>query len=77
MLDDILLQEDVGHAKGIGMGEKVTFPQIVAVGTVQVTDGPSWFCKDLEIARGLHPYLLPLALGPLSALKGKGISLGS
>ena len=51
VLDNILLQDVVGHAKRLVLWIKVFFIQVVTVVTPQVTEGTSWFDKNLKLAR--------------------------
>jgi len=50
VLDNVLLQDGVGHAKGLALWIEVLLLQIVTIVTVQVTDGTTRFCKNLKFA---------------------------
>ncbi len=49
MLDVVLLQDLVGHAKRLALGIEMFLLQVVAVVAVQVAEGANRFCKKPEI----------------------------
>ena len=52
MLDDIGLEDGIGHPEfGINR-EELLLLQVIAVMTVQVTDRARGFCEDLELSIG-------------------------
>src|SRR5262249_38532521 len=48
LLDDVLLQQVVGHAKRFGLWVEQLLLQVVTIVAVQVTDRSHWFGKDLK-----------------------------
>src|SRR5215510_3212517 len=48
LLDDVLLQQVIGHAKRLGLRIEQFFLQVIAIMAVQVTDRPYRFSKDLK-----------------------------
>ena len=50
MLDDILLQDVVGHAKRLVLWIEMFLIQVVTVVTPQVAEGTSRFDKNLKLA---------------------------
>jgi hypothetical protein len=50
VLNNVLLQDVVGHPKRLGLWKEVFFPQVVAIVAVQVANGPSRFGKNLKFA---------------------------
>src|SRR5262249_48632932 len=58
LLDDVLLQQVIGHAKRLGLRVEQLLLQVVAIVAVQVTDRPHRFGKDLKFTRSLDRHVL-------------------
>ncbi len=54
VLDNVLLQDVVGHAKRLAIRIKVFLLQVVTIVTVQVTDGANRFGKNLKFAGSFY-----------------------
>jgi hypothetical protein len=52
VLDDVRLQEAVGHPKRLALRIEAFLAQIVAVATFKIADGAAGFNENLEIAGG-------------------------
>jgi hypothetical protein len=50
MLDDVLLEEAVGHPKRLTRRVQVLLLQVIAVAAIQVADGAARLRKYLELA---------------------------
>ena len=50
VLDNVLLQDVVGHAKRLALWIEVFLLQVVTIVTVQVADGANGFGKNLKFA---------------------------
>jgi hypothetical protein len=59
VLDDIFLQDGVGHPKRLALWIEVLLLEIVTVVTVQVADGPGGFDKNLKFAGGFIHFSIP------------------
>ena len=51
VLDNVLLQNVVGHAKRLALWIEIPLLHIVTIATVQVADGANRLDKDLKVAR--------------------------
>ena len=49
VLDDVLLQERLCHAKRTGAGIEAALVLVITILAVEVTAGPGWLGKDLEL----------------------------
>jgi hypothetical protein len=54
MLNDVLLQDVIWHAKGLALWVELFLLQIVAVLTIQVADGTNGFGENLKLAGSLY-----------------------
>ena len=54
MLDNVFLQDRIGHVKGFFFRVEVFLLQVVAIVAVQVADGADGFRKDLKFAGGFN-----------------------
>ena len=52
VLDDVLLQDGVGHAKRLSRWIKEFFLQVVTIVTAQIADGPNGLGENLKFAGG-------------------------
>ena len=59
MLDNVLLQDVVRHARRLALWIEVFFLQIVAIVTVQVANGANWFGKHLKFTGSLDHCSIP------------------
>lgn len=59
VLDNVLFQNDIGHAERFPLWIEVFFFQIVAVFTTQVADGTNRLDKDLKIAGSFDHFQFP------------------
>ena len=48
LLDDIILQQVVGHPRRLGLRVQPLFLQVVAVAAIQVAERPCRLCEDLK-----------------------------
>jgi len=69
VLDNVLLQNVIGHAKQLALWIEVLFFQIVTIVTVQVTDRATGLGKNLKLTGGFdHCSILNLQVEPNQAL---------
>jgi hypothetical protein len=58
MLDNVLLQDVVGHAKRLALWIEMFLVQVVTVVAVQVADGANRFGKNLKFVGSLDHFLI-------------------
>ena len=56
MLDDVLLEDVVGHAERLALRVEMLLLQVVAVVAIQIADGADGFGKHLKFARSSDHY---------------------
>ena len=59
VLNNVLLQDVVGHPKRLGLWKEVLFLQVVTIVTVQVANGANRFRKNLKFAGSSDHSLIP------------------
>jgi hypothetical protein len=59
MLDNVFLQDGVGHAKGLTLWIEMFFLQVITIVTVQVADGTTGLGKNLKFAGGFDHCSIP------------------
>ncbi len=59
VLDNVLLQDGVGHAKRLALWIEVFLFQVVTIVTVQVADGANRFGKNLKFAGSFNHCSIP------------------
>jgi hypothetical protein len=59
MLDNVFLQDGVGHAKGLAFWIEVFLLQVVTIVTVQVADGTNGLGKNLKFAGSFNHCPIP------------------
>jgi hypothetical protein len=61
VLDNVLLQDVVGHAKRLALWVEVLLLQVVTIVTVQVADGANRFGKNLKFAGSFDHCSTPIS----------------
>jgi hypothetical protein len=59
MLDNVFLQEGVGHAKRLAFRIDFFLFQIVAIVTVQIANGANGLCKNLKFSGSFNHCVIP------------------
>ncbi len=60
VLNNVFLQDVVGHAKRLALWIEVFLLQVVTIVAVQVADGPNRFGKNLKFAGSFGHYAIPI-----------------
>jgi len=59
VLNNVLLQDVIGHGKGLVLRIEVFLLQVVTIMTVQITDGTNGLGKNLKFTGGFSHFLIP------------------
>ena len=70
MLDNVFLQDGVGHAKRIIFWIEVFLLQVVAIVTVQVANGSNGLDENLKFAGSFDHWVIPNLRGEIPETPG-------